>query len=155
MGTKKMNRRRNQSPPPASSGRQVTTRQGRRVLKQRYLLQKELGKGGMGQTFLAKDTHFGDMCVVKIVTGDYQLIQREARRLCYLKHEGIPAYRDFISESSASRADEPFLVQEYICGKTLKEAMVDSGGKMPEGEKTELLVTFRELGDWMTAREEV
>ncbi len=130
MGTKKIKKRRNPSE-PRSNNKQVTTRQGRRVLKQRYLLQKELGKGGMGQTFLAQDTHFGDMCVVKIVTGDYKLIQREARRLCYLKHEGIPAYRDFIIESSARRDDESFLVQEYIRGKTLKETMEESGGKIP------------------------
>jgi len=31
----------------------------------------------------------------------------------------------------------------------------DSGGEMPKEEKAELLVTFRELGDWMAVREEV
>lgn len=153
MGTKKIDRPRNEPNSPQVR-RQVTTRQGRRVLKQRYLLKQELGKGGMGQTFLAQDTNFGDMCVVKIVKGDYQLIQREARQLCYLKHEGIPAYRDFIVESSARRKDEAFLVQEYIRGQTLKQLLEERGGKIPLRESLSIMRQLLEILHYLHTRKD-
>ncbi len=155
MGTKKIKRgHRNKGQTVPRKSQQPTTRQGRRVIKERYLLQKELGKGGMGKTFLAQDTQFGDQCVVKIVTGDSQLIQREARRLCYLKHEGIPAYRDFILESSQNREDEAFLVQEYIRGKTLKQYAKDQGGRIPLQRALSVMRQALEVLEYLHNRKE-
>lgn len=154
MGTKKIHRDPSSSPPTPAPARQVTTRQGRRVIKQRYLLKQELGQGGIGQTFLAQDTHFGDMCVIKIVKGDYLSIQREARQLCYLKHENIPAYRDFMLESSEHREDEAFLVQEYIRGKTLKTYANEQGGKLSLSRCLAILEQLLEILEYLHSRKD-
>ena len=105
----------------------------------RYEIIRELGRGGAGTTYLAKDSLLGREVVVKILhfglLGDWkavELFEREAAVLKGLHHEGIPAYVDF---SSADRDGAPqfVLVRDYVNGVSL-QGRVDGGWRGTEAE---------------------
>jgi serine/threonine protein kinase len=91
----------------------------------RYRIQRVLGRGGFGRTYLAADDRrFGDLCVLKEFAPSNQsdpvvaqklreLFQREATVLHKLNHPQIPRFFAVLEEN-----DRLFIVQEYINGKT-------------------------------------
>ncbi|HEY9628555.1 MAG TPA: serine/threonine-protein kinase [Coleofasciculaceae cyanobacterium] len=91
----------------------------------RYRIQRVLGRGGFGRTYLAADDRrFGDPCVLKEFAPSNQsdpvvaqklreLFQREATVLHKLNHPQIPRFFAVLEEN-----DRLFIVQEYINGKT-------------------------------------
>ena len=91
----------------------------------RYRIQRVLGRGGFGRTYLAADDRrFGDLCVLKEFAPSNQsdpvvaqklreLFQREAAVLHKLNHSQIPRFFAVLEEN-----DRLFIVQEYINGKT-------------------------------------
>ncbi|NJL82024.1 MAG: serine/threonine protein kinase, partial [Chloroflexaceae bacterium] len=106
------------------------------TLNNRYRIEKTLGRGGFGQTFLASDTHMpsGRQCVIKQLQPAVQdpaterwildCFQREAATLEELgeAHPQIPCLYAYFAE-----AGQFFLVQEYIPGPTLQQKVRDSG----------------------------
>ncbi|MHC5599508.1 MAG: protein kinase domain-containing protein [Nostoc sp.] len=94
------------------------------LIDNRYIIQKLLGQGGLGRTYLAFDTRrFNEACVLKefapIGTGDSgleqyrNLFKREAKILHQLQHPQIPKFLACFEGDSRL-----FLVQEYVDGKT-------------------------------------
>ncbi|MBW4533552.1 MAG: serine/threonine protein kinase [Pleurocapsa minor HA4230-MV1] len=94
------------------------------LIDNRYLIQKVLGQGGLGRTYLAFDTHrFQDPCVLKefapLGSGQYdleksrELFKREAQILHQISHPQIPKFLACFEGKSRL-----FLVQEYVKGKT-------------------------------------
>lgn len=94
------------------------------LINNRYQIEKVLGHGGFGRTYLASDTHcFGDYCVLKefvpasrteyVVQKSRQLFEREARVLYELNHPQIPRFLAWLTDRGRL-----FLVQEYIDGQT-------------------------------------
>lgn len=94
------------------------------IIDNRYLIQKVLGQGGLGRTYLAFDTHrFQDPCVLKefapLGSGQYdleksrELFKREAQILHQISHPQIPKFLACFEGKSRL-----FLVQEYVKGKT-------------------------------------
>ncbi|HEY9640925.1 MAG TPA: serine/threonine-protein kinase, partial [Coleofasciculaceae cyanobacterium] len=91
----------------------------------RYRIQRVLGRGGFGRTYLAADDRrFGDACVLKEFAPSSQsdpivaqklreLFQREATVLHKLNHPQIPQFFAVLEEDGRL-----FIVQEYINGKT-------------------------------------
>ena len=101
------------------------------VLASRYQLIQPLVAGGFGQTFLAKDTHLPGHphCVVKklepasndsnFLAIARRLFNSEAEALQKVGvHAQIPALLAYFEQDK-----EFYLVQEFIQGKTLKEAL--------------------------------
>ncbi|MCC6745877.1 MAG: SUMF1/EgtB/PvdO family nonheme iron enzyme [Acidobacteria bacterium] len=88
------------------------------VLKDRYLIEKHLGKGGMGAVYLAIDQTFGSKVAVKetIVHGRglEEAFEREARVLNRLRHGAIPVVMDYFIEGEGR-----FLIMQYIPGDDL------------------------------------
>lgn len=94
------------------------------LINNRYNIQKSLGRGGFGQTYLAFDTQcFDHPCVLKEFApasrAEYamqkarELFEREARTLYEINHPQIPKFLAwFVAQKRL------FLVQEYISGKT-------------------------------------
>lgn len=122
--------------------KQPTTRhlQSGATLEERYLIQTEIGEGGMGAVYRARDMHFPN--VVKLVAVKEMINQardpllrstivsnfeREANLLATLDHPAIPRIYDYFSHNNRS-----YLVLEYIDGKDLEKIMNETEGFIPE-----------------------
>jgi serine/threonine-protein kinase len=100
------------------------------VLKERYILTKTIGRGGMGSIYRAEDNRLeGRLCAVKEVRQDPNLSDqlrqqgrdqffREASVLARLDHPTLPKVSDFFSEG-----DSDYLVMDFIPGDDLKSMM--------------------------------
>ncbi|MEY2983785.1 MAG: serine/threonine kinase [Cyanobacteriota bacterium] len=106
------------------------------LLNNRYQIIETLGRGGFGETFLAKDTHMPSTrpCVIKhlkpvLESSDLppwlrERFQREATTLEALgeAHAQIPNLYAYFSEG-----DDFYLVQEWVSGLTLTQAQAKRG----------------------------
>ena len=101
------------------------------IINNRYLIQKVLGQGGLGRTYLAFDTHrFNEPCVLKefapLGSGKYELeksrdlFKREAKILHQLTHPQIPKFLACFEGHGRL-----FLVQEFVSGKTYSALLQD------------------------------
>lgn len=112
------------------------------LINNRYLIQKILGQGGFGRTYLAFDTQrFGEACVLKefvpattkqdIIRKSKELFEREAKVLYQIKHPQIPQFLAWLTENQRL-----FIVQEYIDGKTYSQILSErlSGKGKPFSE---------------------
>jgi len=96
------------------------------LIANRYRIEKVLGRGAFGQTYLASDTQsFDDPCLVKeflfhssdefTMQKSREIFYREAKVLHKVDHSQIPTFLGFPEENG-----KLFIVQEYIKGKTYK-----------------------------------
>lgn len=108
-----------------------------------YELQCALGEGGMGRVFLA--THLGldrlvaVKCLHAAATTQPDAIsrfRREARLLARLSHPNIVVVHDHGIEPGSP--PQPFIVFEYIRGRTLGERL-QAEGPMPRERVVSLL----------------
>ncbi|MDF1498967.1 MAG: serine/threonine-protein kinase [Anaerolineales bacterium] len=100
------------------------------VLKDRYIIQKPIGKGGMGSIYLASDNRLrGRQCAIKEVQQEEglpdPLIQqsrdqfyREASVLAQLDHPTLPKVSDYFTEANLD-----YLVMDFVPGDDLKTLM--------------------------------
>jgi serine/threonine protein kinase len=109
------------------------------MLSERYEIIRELGTGGAGTTYLARESATGREVVAKLLhfrlLGDWktvELFEREAAVLRSLHHPCIPAYVDFFP-TEREGTQQFVLVREYIAGTSL-QARVDSGWRGTEEE---------------------
>jgi serine/threonine protein kinase len=91
-----------------------------------YEFLRKIGTGGMGTVFLARDTRLGRLVAVKLLlkyTGPaaYRFLA-EARTTALCRHENIVVVYD-VDEY----AGYPYMVLEYIEGRTLRHAIIDPG----------------------------
>ena len=99
----------------------------------KYTIVRELGRGGMGRVYLAKDGQLGRLVAIKALSPDLaanpshrERLQREARAAGPLAHPGIctvHALEEFFGEL--------FIVTEFVDGHTLREEI---GGPRPPAE---------------------
>lgn len=121
-----------------------------KLLNNQYRIIRSLGRGGCGQTFLAEDTYLPSnlRCVVKQLsptTTDptarriiQERFQREAVVLETIgkSHDQIPALYSYFT-----KANEFYLVQQWIEGKNLSQK-VTTGGRFSEDDVKAFLVSF-------------
>jgi len=85
------------------------------VMQGRYRILDQIGRGGMGTVYLARDENLGVTVAVKRnVFDDDRLIEafkREARLLAGLRHSSLPQVKDYFINDAGQ-----FLVMEYISG---------------------------------------
>lgn len=100
---------------------------GTKLQNERYHITGELGEGGIGETFLAEDTHnFNEPCVVKRLKPQQkqsvwkwvqEAFEKEAKTLKTLgQHDQIPRLLAYFLENQ-----EFFLVQEFVKGNNLRK----------------------------------
>jgi PAS domain S-box-containing protein len=96
---------------------------------QRYLLGRELGRGGMGVVSEGWDTHLQRSVAIKIMDraqharpGGLQRFFREARIASRLEHPGIVTIHEF----DVAADDDAFIVMQLLSGHTLKRVLADT-----------------------------
>ncbi|TVU55039.1 MAG: serine/threonine protein kinase [Arthrospira sp. PLM2.Bin9] len=132
------------------------------ILRHHYLIIRELGHGGFGRTYLAKDQHrFDELCVLKEfapqVKGNYELkksrelFQREAQTLYQLKHSQIPRFQELFEETIGGQV-YIFVVQDYVEGFTYRELLkqrLQKGEYFSQAEITEILLKLLPVLDYI------
>lgn len=91
----------------------------------RFQLLGRLGRGGMGEVFLARDPRLGREVALKALTGEKadhpearQRLEAEARSLAALSHPNVASLHGV-----EDVGDQPFLVLEYVPGESLAERL--------------------------------
>ncbi len=112
------------------------------LLRNRYLIRRVIGQGGMGNVYLAEDTRLaGRLCALKEVEHDPALPEhlleearaqflQEATVLARLDHPNLPKVSDFFSE-----ARRDYLVMDFVPGKDLRTLIEEArfeGRFLPE-----------------------
>ncbi len=96
------------------------------ILQNRYLIDKQIGAGGMGAVYVATDQRFGSTVAIKetFFTDENlrKAFEREARLLNSLRHPALVRVSDHFDDGNGQ-----FLVMEYIAGEDLSELMASRG----------------------------
>jgi serine/threonine protein kinase/tetratricopeptide (TPR) repeat protein len=99
-----------------------------------YRILEEIGSGGMGVVFRARDEHLDREVAVKVLhpgtitdEGARKHLHKEALALSKLNHPNVATIYDFVSQGGID-----FLVMEYIPGVRLNDKL--AAGPLPENE---------------------
>ncbi|MFD9321277.1 serine/threonine-protein kinase [Streptomyces sp. NPDC060053] len=102
-----------------------------RVLADRYELVETVGRGGMGEVWRATDRELGRAVAVKVLPPELTRheefrvrFRREARTVASLNHRNVAVLHD-VGEDTTDGETTPFLVMEFIEGRTLTAALAD------------------------------
>jgi serine/threonine protein kinase len=103
------------------------------VLQGRYQIVKQIGKGGMGAVYLARDLRLGSRIALKeTFFSDEALLkafEREARLLANLRHASLPRVSDHFTDGEGQ-----FLVMEFIEGHDLAHLLEERHRAFPSEE---------------------
>src|SRR6187455_2720657 len=93
------------------------------LIQNRYLIVQLIGKGGMGEVYLAVDQRLGSAVALKrtFFAGDEMLgnaFEREARTLARMRHPVLPKVTDHFGEG-----EEQYLVMEHIAGDDIAKRL--------------------------------
>ena len=106
------------------SVRQNSPGDPRRELQQRFAIQEELGRGGMGRVVVARDLKLGRRVAIKFLgnaVNDPHALRRfeqEARAAGGLNHPNVISVFDV-----GSSAEGPYIVTELLEGETLRQRL--------------------------------
>jgi serine/threonine-protein kinase len=105
-----------------------------RLLGDRYQVGELLGYGGMAEVHRGRDLRLGRDVAIKMLRTDlardqtFQMrFRREAQNAASLNHPAIVAVYDTGEERLASGEIIPFIVMEFVNGRTLKEVLAAEG----------------------------
>ncbi len=103
-----------------------------------YEIIRELGRGGMGAVYAARDTKLGRKVAIKFLSGHSpELTARfiiEARATAQCSHENI-----IVIYEVGEHGGNPFMVLELLQGAPLTQLLLD-GRKLPAAQAVELMV---------------
>src|SRR4051794_32316288 len=109
-----------------------------RVLGGRYELGEILGYGGMAEVHLGRDVRLGRDVAIKLLRSDLARdpsfqgrFRREAQSAASLNHPAIVAVYD-TGEDRPNDAATPYIVMEYVEGRTLREVLEAEGRLLPQ-----------------------
>jgi serine/threonine-protein kinase len=108
-----------------------------RVLGGRYRLGAVIGRGGMAEVHRGRDVRLGRDVAIKLLRPDLARdpsfqgrFRREAQSAASLNHPAIVAVYD-TGEDHGSGEVTPYIVMEYVEGRTLREVLAAEGRLMP------------------------
>jgi hypothetical protein len=101
---------------------------------ERYEIEQEIGRGGMGVVYRARDTRLGRAVALKMLPPEMasdpelrQRMEKEARAASALSHPGIATLYDYVDNGA-----ECFLVFELVEGETLGDSLARRRFTPPE-----------------------
>lgn len=99
----------------------------KQIIAERYQILAPIGEGGMALVYLARDLRTGHDVAIKFLRPEYKQnpdflsrFQREATAASKMSHHNIVNLLD------VGTTENPYIVIEYVNGKTLKEIIRDS-----------------------------
>ena len=108
-----------------------------------YVIEREIGRGGMGHVYLADDRDLGRKVAIKALAPNLvrdetqrERLRREARAAAALTHPGICTIYKLEEKDG-----DLFIVSEYVEGRTLRDEI--SSGQKPDAAR--VLDTVRQL----------
>ena len=123
------------------------------LLRDRYVIERELGRGGMAVVFLARDVRHDRPVAIKVFRSDIgdapgaERFQREIRLLARLQHPHIlPLY------DSGTTGETSYFVSPYIEGETLR-ARLKREHQLPVEEAVRLAVEVADALDFAHAHD--
>ena len=121
----------------------------------RYQLIRPLGRGGMGEVWLAGDSRLRRQVAVKLLPAvlatDKHYLQAfayEARAAAALEHPHILQVHDFGEQHITEDEVVTFLVMPYISGGTLRNRMSSANGPLPPDEAVHYLKQVAQAIDY-------
>ena len=134
--------------PPPVTARRHETRDGdavteaTRLLAGRYEVGELIGRGGMAEVHAAYDARLGRDVAVKILRSDLardstflMRFRREAKSAASLNHPSIVAVfdsgEDVVFEAGGADIPLPFIVMEFVQGRTLRDILHEEGPLEP------------------------
>jgi hypothetical protein len=113
---------------------------------QGYELREEIGRGGMGVVYRARDLILDREVAVKLLLGHYGPGSHEARRFQeeaqitgQLQHPGIPA----VHQAGTTPSGQPFLAMKLVKGRTLADLLKDRPN--PSVDRSRSLAIFEHV----------
>jgi serine/threonine-protein kinase len=110
----------------------------KRALADRYVIDREIGRGGMASVYLARDLRHDRQVAIKVVsrpvpTGSrYARFSQEIRIAARLSHPHILTLHD-----SGDADGHPYYVMPYVVGESLRDRL-DREGRLPIEEATQI-----------------
>ncbi|GAB48802.1 Stk1 family PASTA domain-containing Ser/Thr kinase [Mobilicoccus pelagius] len=109
-----------------------------RLLAGRYEMGELIGRGGMADVHLGYDTRLGREVAIKILRSELardrsflMRFRREAQSAASLNHPNIVAVFDSgeesVSDFGGAPVSVPFIVMEYVRGRTLRDVLAEDG----------------------------
>ena len=99
-----------------------------------YRIEREVGRGGMGEVYLARDTRLDRPVAIKLLPDSFihdadrvRRFRQEIRATSLLNHPNIVTIHE-VAEMGQAR----FIVSEFVEGKTLREMMGAGGVKLDQ-----------------------
>ena len=110
-----------QSPAPSAGG---ALKPGETLEGGRFVIVRQIGRGGMGVVYLAQDTVLGTLVALKIVPPDERLIQEAQRAAACSGHEHVATVHNVLV---GEQAGKPIgvLVMEYVAGRPASRVLDD------------------------------
>jgi serine/threonine-protein kinase len=109
------------------------------LLGGRYQVGELLGYGGMAEVHRGRDLRLGRDVAIKMLRTDLardrtfqERFRREAQNAAALNHPAIVAVYDTGEERSPTGERLPFIIMEFVNGRTLKEVLTAEGRLMPQ-----------------------
>src|ERR1700710_39112 len=109
-----------------------------RLLGGRYELGEVIGHGGMAEVHRGRDVRLGRDVAIKLLRADLSRdpsfegrFRREAQSAAALNSPSIVAVYD-TGEADIKGASTPYIVMEYIDGRTLREVLAAEGHLLPQ-----------------------
>lgn len=100
----------------------------RSAISDRYLVDTEIGQGGMGAVYLARDARHGRLVALKVIAAEavselgLAQFQREISTIAHLTHPNILALLD-----SGEAAGQPYYAMPYLRGGSLRQRLNQKG----------------------------
>ena len=136
--------------PPGGGAAPEATPSSARVWKGRYRIEKELGRGGFGVVYLARDQQLlSKPVVIKVLQEEtapdpyfHKKFRQEIEALARIDHPGVVGVLD-VGESPEGK---PFLVMQFVEGATLR-SLISTQGMEPR----QVARILRQVGEALNA----